>query len=146
MHDLSIRIATMEDAAAIARLAGELGYPTTTEEMAPRLATLLATPEEHAVLVAEFQGEVVGWIDLAIGTSLATGRYATINGLIVDERHRGTRIGEKLVHAGEAWTRDRGMQRIRVLSNVIRERTHQFYERLGYVTKKTQKNFDKDLT
>lgn len=141
-----IRIATMDDVAAIARLAGELGYPATRDEMAPRLATLLATPEEHAVLVAELEGEVVGWIDVAIGIALESGRYATINGLIVDERHRGAHIGEKLVHAGEAWARERGMAKIRVRSNVIRERTHRFYECLGFVLTKTQKALDKELS
>ena len=113
--------------------------------MGPRLTTLLGSPEEHAVLVAELEGEVVGWIDVGVTIALESGRFAAINGLVVNESHRSRGIGEKLVHAGEQWTRERGLTRIRVRSNVLRERTHRFYERLGYTMKKVQKAFDKEL-
>ncbi len=145
MHDVTIRLATMNDLPAITVLAGELGYPTTEAEMGPRLATLLGSPEAHAVLVAELAGEVAGWINMGITIALESGRFAVINGLVVAEQHRGARIGEKLVHAGEAWVRERGLTRVRVRSNVLRERTHGFYERLGYTPKKAQKVFDKEL-
>ena len=43
---------------------------------------------------------------------------------------------------GEAY---RGLSRMRVRSNSLRERTHAFYERLGYRVTKSQKAFDKTL-
>ncbi|HKR64314.1 MAG TPA: GNAT family N-acetyltransferase [Thermoanaerobaculia bacterium] len=141
MHDVTIRAARAEDAAVIADLNGQLGYPTSAAEMAERLATI----GNDAVLVAT-QGEIViAWIQVAITSSLESGAFAEIRGLIVDESHRSARIGAALVAAGEAWVRERGIARIRVRSNVIRERTHRFYERLGYVGKKSQRVFDKKV-
>ena len=43
----------------------------------------------------------------------------------------------------EEWAARHGCPRVRVRSNVIRERTHRFYERLGYRAVKSQKVFDK---
>jgi hypothetical protein len=50
-----------------------------------------------------------------------------------------------LVERGEAWARQRGLAAIGVRSNIIRERAHIFYERLGYTVTKTQKVFRKTL-
>jgi hypothetical protein len=50
-----------------------------------------------------------------------------------------------LVERGEEWARQRRLAVIGVRSNIIRERTHAFYERLGYAATKTQKVFRKML-
>lgn len=145
MHDVTIRTATLADGGALASLAGELGYPATGEEMRPRIALLLARPDEHAVLVAARGEDVAGWIHVAVTHLLESGTKAEICGLVVTERERGGGIGAQLVAAGEAWARAQGTPLMRVRSNVVRERTHRFYERLGYVTRKTSKVFEKAL-
>jgi GNAT superfamily N-acetyltransferase len=50
-----------------------------------------------------------------------------------------------LVERGEQWARERGLAVIGVRSNVIRERAHVFYVRLGYTVTKSQKVFRKTL-
>jgi hypothetical protein len=51
-----------DDAAALAALAEQLGYPTTPAQVAQRLAELDASAE-HAVWVAEGAGgRVAGWV------------------------------------------------------------------------------------
>jgi len=145
IRDLNIRNATEEDTAAITALAQELGYPTSQDEMASRLAWILSAASEHGVLVAVTGGAVVGWINVSIITALESGAFAEIRGLIVTESQRGRGIGERLVSAGEAWALARGMRRMRVRTNVIRERTHRFYERAGYAGTKTQLVYDKAL-
>ncbi|MDQ3282160.1 MAG: GNAT family N-acetyltransferase [Acidobacteriota bacterium] len=137
-----IRAATLEDTPRIAELAGQLGYPCTEAEMHPRLAALLANTDHDAVLVTD---DLTGWIHVALVQSLESAPFAEIRGLVVDEAHRGRGIGQTLVAAAEDWARSRDVNRIRVRSNVKRERTHPFYERLGYATTKSQKVFDKRL-
>ena len=70
---------------------------------------------------------------------------AEIRGLVVDEEARSGGLGQKLVEAAESWARERGHNWMSVRSNVIRERTHRFYERLGYGRAKTQHKFRKRL-
>lgn len=144
MPDVSIRAAAESDADAIASLAGELGYAATAAEMAPRLATACASSSD-AVLVAVVDDKVVGWIHVGYAVSVETAPFAEIRGLVVTESQRGRNIGSMLVTAAETWAREQGLDRIRVRSNIVRERTHRFYEERGYQVKKTQKTFDKTL-
>jgi GNAT superfamily N-acetyltransferase len=145
MHDVTIRSALPFDVPAIASLNGELGYPTTPEEMRPRVEAILALPDEHALLVAIVDSDVAGWIQVSLVATIESGTFAEIRGLVVSGTHRSLGIGARLVDAAEEWARSRGMTRIRVRSNVVRVRTHAFYEGLGYGLKKEQKVFDKLL-
>ena len=97
------------------------------------------------VIVAERDGRVRGWIEVMIVESLATDPFAEIHTLIVDEEERGLGLGARLVAAAEAWAVERGLTRVRVRSNVARERTRRFYEKRGYTVTKTQYVFDKML-
>ena len=97
------------------------------------------------LIVAERDGRVRGWIEVAIVDVIATDSYAEIHGLIVDEGERSGGLGVELVRAAEEWAVARGMNRIRVRSNVVRERARRFYEREGYVVTKTSNIFDKVL-
>jgi GNAT superfamily N-acetyltransferase len=134
----------MSDAAAVASLAGELGYPASPADMSQRLAAL-ATAADDAVFVAVLGLTPVAWIHVAVVTLLESPRHAEIRGLVVTSALRSRGIGEQLVAVAEEWARARGVTRIRVRSNTLRERTHAFYERLGYTVTKTQKAFDKGL-
>ena len=137
-----MRAARASDAATLASLAEELGYPTSEAEMAERLAALSPADGVFAAILGETP---VAWIHVTIVTLLESARHAEIRGLIVTTPLRSRGIGEQLVAYAEQWARDRGVTRIRVRSNALRERTHAFYERLGYTTAKTQKVFDKKL-
>jgi hypothetical protein len=54
-------------------------------------------------------------------------------------------MGRELCRAAEEWARGCGVTRIRVRSNVIRERAHAFYLRDGYARVKTSAVFEKVL-
>jgi GNAT superfamily N-acetyltransferase len=143
--EIRVRAAMARDAVAIARLAGELGYPSTPEQVRDRLGAI----EEdalHTTFVAAVTGdEVIGWIHLSEVRSLVTEPRAEIIDLIVDSRSRSAGTGRLLVERGEQWARERGLAAIGVHSNVIRERAHAFYVRLGYAVTKSQKVFRKTL-
>jgi GNAT superfamily N-acetyltransferase len=77
--------------------------------------------------------------------SLGIEPRAEITRLVVDSRSRSAGAGRLLVERGEQWARERGFAVIGVRSNVIRDRAHAFYLRLGYTITKSQKVFRKTL-
>lgn len=133
---MTIRLALPSDAAAIAELSTQLGYPSTPEESEARLRDVLSRP--GAVLVAEEDGAAIGWIQVAGNHSIDSDPCAFITGLVVDEARRSGGIGAALVEAAADWANRHGYRTLRVRSNVIRERTHAFYERLGFSRVKNQ--------
>jgi GNAT superfamily N-acetyltransferase len=142
----AIRPVRLEDAAAVAGLSAQLGYPADAASVAGRLVHLAGAPEAHAVLVSVDEEEAVtGWVHVSVERTVESDPYAEIRGLVVDEGCRGRGIGEALVRAGVTWAHGRGLRRVRVRSNVIRERTKAFYLRLGFTVKKTQAVFDLEL-
>jgi GNAT superfamily N-acetyltransferase len=140
-----IRPMTEADAALVAGLTTELGYATSPEQTTERISILLERPDDHAALVADEDGRVIGWVHVAIYTSLESGRVATIGGLIVGEGHRSSGIGVELLTAAETWARENGAAKMVVRSRVTRERAHRFYEREGYRLLKTSHVFEKRL-
>jgi GNAT superfamily N-acetyltransferase len=143
--EIEIRPAEEGDIAALARLAGQLGYPSTPEEVRERFSKIRMAAD-HATFVAVAHGdEVIGWIQLCEARSIESEARADITGLVVDAEFRSGGAGRRLVERGEEWARQRGLALVGVRSNVVRERTHVFYERLGYTVAKTQKVFRKSL-
>ena len=142
--DCTIREAAVTDAPSLARLATQLGYPTTEAEAGQRAAAILGLPA-HRVLVAENDGEVVGWIHVAPSVTLESDPSAEIAGLVVDEAFRGSGIGARLITEAEAWAASQGYVLMRVRSNVKRNRARRFYERAGFTVTKRQRNFEKRL-
>ena len=140
---LNIRKATLEDAPAIARLSGELGYPVEARLMRERLERLLGR-DDHAVFVAETT-EVAGWIHAADHELLEIGRHCEICGLVVGSGERGKGIGRRLIETVEQWAPTRGLKQISVRSNVIRPESHPFYESVGFERFKTQHAYRKRL-
>ena len=139
-----IRPACAGDSARIADLCGQLGYPTTAEAVRERLAGI-GRGERHAVFVAEEADRVVGWIHVYLCPLVVVGLQAEIGGLVVDEDWRSHGVGRLLLEWAEQWARERGVRELVVRSNVVRERAHVFYERMGYVCFKTSRVFRKTL-
>ena len=142
---IAVRPAEERDSTDIARLAGELGYPSTPEQIRERFAAF-GGASHQATFVAEMTGEgVIGWIHLSEERSLVSEPRAEITGLVVESSSRGCGAGGLLVKRGEEWARQRCLGTMGVRSNVIRERTRTFYVGLGYVETKTQRVFRKTL-
>jgi GNAT superfamily N-acetyltransferase len=140
----TVRFAAASDAPALAGLCVQLGYPSTPEQVAGRLAGILPRPE-HAIFLAEAGGQAAGWIHVFICRMLEAEPFLEVGGLVVDETRRGLGIGKALMAAGESWSRERGVLEVRLRSNVIRKDAHRFYESLGYANVKSQFTFYKRL-
>lgn len=137
-----IRAARAEDAERLATLAGQLGYAVTATEIWERCAALTG---DEAVFVAEHQGAVVAWLQVGRNLAVESAPHAEIRGLVVDAECRSQGLGAALVATAEAWTRERGLDSLRVRSNVLRDAAHRFYVRLGFCESKRQVVFKKEL-
>ena len=135
----------------MARLAGELGYPSTREQVAARLDEILDRTD-HAVFVAESDEvgdggkRVTGWIHAFVQRTIESDPTVEICGLVVAEGSRGCGIGRLLMEQAERWGRGTRCSTMTVRSNIVRERAHKFYQRLGYSLVKTQRVFRKQVT
>ena len=143
---MHVRPARVSDAGAIAELATELGYPSGREEAVRRIAGLAEHARDHGVYVAESDPRgIVGWIHVTILRHLESDPYAEIVGLVVREGARGEGIGARLVREARDWALERGLKRLDVRSNVVREDAHRFYEREGFRLVKRQAVMTLDL-
>lgn len=106
---------------------------------------IAADPRQH-LLIAEAEGRLLGSVVLIIVPNLSYhGRpWAVLENMIVDEAHRGRRIGETLVRHVEDLARTAGCYKLTLTSNKRRTDAHRFYERLGFA--KTHEGFRMDLS
>lgn len=142
---IRVRRAIASDISQLAQLAGQLGYPSSEEEIRGRLARIEEVPE-HALFVAESaDGKLAGFLNVYVMRTIDSDARTEIAALVVDDAHRSHGVGKVLIEQAEAWARENGCRAIGLRSNVIRERAHRFYERLGYEHYKTQKAFRKAL-
>ena len=142
---LTIRRVSPEDAAAVAELSIQLGYPATAAEIAQRITALGSCKAYQAVFVACHGPEIVGWIDVALSFDLQRPPYALIGGLVVKDDVRGLGIGKRLCDEAEAWSRAQGVGILRVTSGATRADAHRFYLREGFKDIKMSRVFEKNL-
>lgn len=159
----TVRSACPADAAEIARLAGELGYPSQAATMRTRLLQL-AEDSRHWVAVAVPEGiaaaagtaaagaiaaidsqRLGGWVHVARCATLEGGEYAEILGLVVDSQARRAGVGRLLARAAERWGAEQGLLRLTVRSNAARVQAHEFYPALSFTRVKTQHVYVKTL-
>ncbi len=142
-----IRPATVDDAAAIARLSSQLGYPADAGTFAQRLALIAGSPR-HQVFVAVDPDEdavLLGMVGVEQRLMVETGEPAEIVAMVVDADARRGGIGRALIDAACDWARAQGCERIFLRSNVLREQAHAFYPALGFARSKTQHVYERPL-
>ena len=140
---MQIRTAGEADAEALAALSGELGYPSTPEQVRSRLC-LLGDPE-RTVLIALAGGAVAGFIDVHVQRVVESEPYAEVGGLVVGASHRGKGAGVALLAAAAAWSRGRGLECLWIRANLARVGPHEFYEAVGCRTVKDQRVYEYPL-
>jgi GNAT superfamily N-acetyltransferase len=133
------------DAAAIASLSAELGYPVEPADILTRLDALVGATDQVVLVATAPDQTVVGWIHGAEHLLLEAGSRCEILGLVVSSGHRRGGIGRRLLAAVEAWAHCRGLPEVSVRSNVLRETSHPFYEKHGYRRVKTQHAYRKAI-
>jgi ribosomal protein S18 acetylase RimI-like enzyme len=130
--DLTIRVAELNDATALAQLMCELGYETTESEMQMRMERI-ATDERFRTFVAVLDCKVCGMI----GTLTCPGYEhndpgGRILALATLSTMRRCGIGRALMATAEKDFAQRGIRRVALNTRLAREDAHKFYESLGY--------------
>jgi GNAT superfamily N-acetyltransferase len=130
--EVAIRPAEIADAAALAELMTQLGYPTRTSEMEMRMETICAD-KNYATFVAVSEGQVSGMIGTRISYSFEhNSPGGAILALVVSEKIRGHGVGHELIAAAENDFAQRNIRRVAVYTHFRRSDAHEFYEKLGY--------------
>ncbi|HEY7235911.1 MAG TPA: GNAT family N-acetyltransferase [Gemmatimonadaceae bacterium] len=129
---VTVREAVVADAAALAPLLGELGYPAGPVELTARMRRMLGR-DDQKILIAEDIDGALGLLALHVFPVLAYDRdLAMIMALVVAERARGLGVGRRLVDRAAAIGKSLGASRLMVTTHVRRADAHAFYERLGF--------------
>lgn len=132
MATIAIRDGIVEDAAMIAQLLDELGYPSAPEGVRQRLARLLPR-DDTRIFVAERGAQVLGVLGLhRMPVLTEVNDIAMIIALVVADEARRTGVGRTLLERAEDEARLWRCGRIMVTSAERRGEAHAFYERMGY--------------
>jgi N-acetylglutamate synthase-like GNAT family acetyltransferase len=143
LTSVELRPARPEDAARIAELLGQLGYPASREAAARRLQALTGSDSDD-VWVAERQGTVVGLVAIHVSGALEyDGAVAKVSALVVDEAVRRQGVGEHLMTLAERGARERGCVLLILTTAERRVEAHRFYRALGF--DETGRRFAKPL-
>lgn len=132
-----IRPARAEDAAAIAWLSCQLGYPTSVGQAEKRLDGILGA-SGHAVFVASVDHRIAGWIHIFLAQRLESDPFAELGGFVVAEHHRRRGIGRRLLAKAEEWSAGCGVAKLRVRFRSERDEARTFYLKLGFALEKEQ--------
>jgi GNAT superfamily N-acetyltransferase len=127
----------------MAMLLGELGYPSSAEEVRGRLEAYSRAGGTH-LIVADEGGEVSGLGAMQVMPLVHRDRpVGRITAMVVRADRRGSGIGRRLVAELEEIARREGCARIDLTSRYRREEAHAFYLSLGF--EDTSLRFVKDL-
>ena len=131
-YGAGIRIAGPRDAAPIAQLLTELGYPHDRDGGAAQLLAWAAEAQGE-VLVADAGGGVAGFAAVhRVPYFERSEAFARVVALSVGVRHRRTGVGRQLMAAVERWAAAHGCVTVEVTSLRSRDDAHGFYRALGY--------------
>lgn len=134
-----IRKAVQEDVEQLAFLMGELGYPTTPNEMEERFSKI-NNNSLYNTLVAEQNGDIIGMVGMILGFHYEKNEnYVRIVALVVDSQYRKQGFGRRLIERAEEWAIELGAKSIVLNSGNRSERddAHRLYIGQGFEGKAT---------
>jgi GNAT superfamily N-acetyltransferase len=131
IHDPTIRLATAEDAAELARLLSPLGYPISATDVAMVWEAWVAGG--NFALVVPGADSLLGAITLHRMVVLHRAKpVGRITSLAVDPSARGQGLGRALMQAAEDAMVKSGCGLLEVTSHVRRTEAHAFYRHMAY--------------
>lgn len=142
-----IRKAKQEDVPAIQKICREsLGYEVSLAACAQHFAAIAAMGKEHRILVAEAaEGEVVGFLHAESYQTLYFEPVWNVLAFAVLPGFQSQGYGKQLLSMAEKEAKAAGMSALRLNSGMERKAAHRFYQARGFLERKEQKNFWKNL-
>jgi len=137
-----VRLATEDDIPRILELYRQLSISTTKAELSRnpvledyrRVFIEFSKIPSHELLVAEYNGEVIGTIVFLIVPNLSHQAlpWALVENVVVDEKYRRYGFGKLLMEYAINRAKEAGCYRIVLSSDKRRKEAHQFYRSLGF--------------
>jgi predicted N-acetyltransferase YhbS len=140
---ITTRAMVEADAEQVAKLSGELGYPSDAEAIRRRLRAI--SPADLLLVAVEENGAPTGFIHAMAMRTIEEEVRVHVMALVVSSRVRRNGTGRKLISEAENCAREIGAEGIVVRSNVTRGEAHEFYPALGFRKIKTQAVYLKQL-
>ncbi|HYK08604.1 MAG TPA: GNAT family N-acetyltransferase [Candidatus Eisenbacteria bacterium] len=144
--DVTIRKATIEDLKRVQELSQELFFSDysndpllnvdwTYSPEGEKSFTTRIMDEDKFCFVAEIDGEIIGY---ASGSTLPVHAWRPVKrlemeNLIVTQKYRGQRIGEKLAQAVFDLGKSLGMERVMIAAYATNDGAIKFYQRIGCI-------------
>ena len=129
--DVLVRDATDDDAADIAALLGELGYPADPRDVPSRLRSV-RSEGGAVVVVVDASGAVLGVMSLTRHAALhSAAPTAYITALVTARSARRRGVGRMLVEEAKKWAREAQCNRLTLTSAERRSDAHAFYPSCG---------------
>lgn len=128
----------------VGKLSDQLGYPVKMNELLLRFQKL-SIKNRHALFVCEENKNILGWIHLECVEDLIEEDKVEIKAFVVEENFRGKGIGKALLETAEKWAKTYQLHTIYLNCNILRERTHKFYQREGFENYKSSLFFEKKI-
>jgi GNAT superfamily N-acetyltransferase len=140
MPKITIREATPEDAASLARLMAEMddvdaqqASKSDEEAMARTLASMAAHSFFRAYMVLENAMPVASFSIMIFSSPAHQGvPQALLDAVVVTHTRRSAGIGEAMVKHALNIARDAGCYKMMLSSNLKRVAAHRFYENIGF--------------
>jgi GNAT superfamily N-acetyltransferase len=128
---INLHKAKPEDAAAVADLLQQMGYPVTPPEVETRIERF--SEPGYLLLIAKNENNTVGFIALHVYHVLhLPAPEGRIVSFCVDQKIRGNGVGTNLLNEAEHYFKQNGCYKIVLNSNLKRTDTHQYYLNRGY--------------
>jgi GNAT superfamily N-acetyltransferase len=140
-REITFRLAARDDLPSIVRMLTEDDLGSGREwYQEPLPASYYSAFEQidsdpnHELIVAEFNGEVIGTLHLMFLPSISFqgGLRAQIESVRIDGRLRGQGIGRGMLQWTIKRAKRRGAHLVQLTTHKAREDAHRFYERLGF--------------
>ncbi len=129
-----VRLAEISDIPGLVPLMDQLGYHISEEGLELRLKKFIKN-EGYGVAVAVSEEKVVGLVAWSVSSLFVLDKVRFhIEGLVVDEKYRGCRVGKKLMFFVEDIARKFSPAIIDLTSGLrwAKDGSHEFYKTLGY--------------
>ena len=142
--DFILRSVKKEDSKEVKKLAEELGYPSSEEKISEILEKVIKH-DDHRMVVAENANELVGYIHMVSSIRVGSDPFVEIAALSVLDKFRKKGIGKSLISESQNMANEKGINYVRIRSNIIRQEAHKFFEQRGFRNFKTQEVFVKKI-
>ena len=137
-----------DDLAEWLRLRSMLWPECAVQQHELEMGTVLADADRAAVFVAAGEGNLVGFVEVAVrpwADGCDTSPVGYVEALFVAPEARGTGVGRALLRAAEAWAADRGCREMASDTEVDNAGSRAVHRSLGYVEGQVLVHFHKRI-